>query len=225
MLASLQAWYPNLPLNIPLLRKATAGTGKFCWTPALEAEYLAVKEIMVTQIRLSPYDKEKKLRLIIDGASSLGVGYVLFQYLNDQDPGVANKICDCLSRLCRAVTKTHHYPLPTPRLLPMSKRASVHAKQLETQDPLVADLAVAGAACPAYIAMLNDIENRTPAKELQEDSELRNISGLLKELGTVVMPDGTRLIVRDGTEILVPVGERQRILETLHLTHSLLCEK
>ena len=86
MLASLQSWYPNLPLNIPLLRKATAGAGKFSWTPALEAEYQAVKEIMVTQIRLSPYDREKKLCLIIDGASSLGVGYVLFQYLSDQDP-------------------------------------------------------------------------------------------------------------------------------------------
>ena len=311
MLASLQSWYPNLPLNIPLLRKATAGAGKFSWTPALEAEYQAVKEIMVTQIRLSPYDREKKLRLIIDGASSLGVGYVLFQYLSDQDPakgaviisanssmlseqqagyspidseaialdfacqachywiyyceevvlysdcsglldmiekpicditnkrhqkiltriqnynfksvhipGLENRICDCLSRLCRAVTKTHHYPIPAPRLLPMSKRASVHAKQLETQDPLVADLAVAGAACQAYVAMLNDIENRTPAKDLQEDSELRKISGLLGELGTVVMPDGTRLIVRNGTEILIPVGERQRILETLHLTHS-----
>ena len=45
-----------------------------------------MKEIMVTQIRLSPYDPEKKLRLIIDGASSLGVGYVLFQYLNDEEP-------------------------------------------------------------------------------------------------------------------------------------------
>ena len=135
-------------------------------------------------------------------------------------PGLENKICDCLSRLCRAVTKTHHYPLPAPRLLPMSKRASVHAKQLEIQDPLVADLAVAGAADPQYVAMLNDIENGTAAKDLPEDSELRNISGLLGELGTVVMLDGTRLIVRNGTEILIPVKERQRILETLHLTHS-----
>jgi hypothetical protein len=68
--------------------------------------------------------------------------------------------------------------------------------------------------------MLNDIENGTAAKDLPEDSELRNISGLLGELGTVVMLDGTWLIVRNGTEILIPVEERQRILETLHLTHS-----
>jgi hypothetical protein len=65
----------------------------------------------------------------------------------------------------------------------MSKRASVHAKQLEIQDPLVADLAVAGAADHQYVAMLNDIENGTAAKDLPEDSELRNISGLLGELG------------------------------------------
>ena len=43
---------------------------------------------------------------------------------------------------------------------------------------------------------------------------------MISELGTVVMPDGTRLIVRNGSEILIPVGERQRVLETLHLTHS-----
>ena len=33
MLVSLQFWFPNLPLNIPLLRKATAGSAKFEWTP------------------------------------------------------------------------------------------------------------------------------------------------------------------------------------------------
>ena len=44
----------------------------------MEAEYTAVKEIMVSHIRLSPYDPRKELRLIIDGASSIGVGFVLF---------------------------------------------------------------------------------------------------------------------------------------------------
>ena len=86
MLASLQSWFPNLPLNIPLLRKAAAGNTKFKWNPLLEAEYTAVKEIMVTHIRLSPYDPKKELCLIIDGASSVGVGFVLFQYLDDEKP-------------------------------------------------------------------------------------------------------------------------------------------
>ena len=51
----------------------------------MEDEYAAVKEIVTTQIRLSPYDETKKLRLVIDGASSVGVGFVLFQFLSDQD--------------------------------------------------------------------------------------------------------------------------------------------
>ena len=41
---------------------------------------------MVTQIQLSPYNPEKVLRLLIDGASSIGVGYCLFQFLDDTDP-------------------------------------------------------------------------------------------------------------------------------------------
>ena len=68
MLASLQAWFPSIPLNIPNLRKATAGMSKFSWIKILE------------------YDESKKLRLVKDGASSIGVGFVLFQYLSDQNP-------------------------------------------------------------------------------------------------------------------------------------------
>jgi hypothetical protein len=52
----------------------------------LEEEYEAVKEIVTSQIRLSPYDPDKKLRLVIDGASSVGVGFVLFQFLSDEEP-------------------------------------------------------------------------------------------------------------------------------------------
>ena len=43
MLASLQSWYPSLPLNIPNLRKATAGNAKFIWTDLLEQEYNSVR--------------------------------------------------------------------------------------------------------------------------------------------------------------------------------------
>ena len=55
-------------------------------TDLLEEEYKAVKDIMVSHIRLSPYDPKKELHLIIDGASSIGVGFVLIQYLDDQHP-------------------------------------------------------------------------------------------------------------------------------------------
>ena len=41
---------------------------------------------MCEQIRLSPYDPTKVLRLVIDGASSQGVGFVSFQWIDEEDP-------------------------------------------------------------------------------------------------------------------------------------------
>ena len=86
MLASLQQWNPSVPLEDPLLRRATAGTGKFTWTQDLEQEYQNVKKVVCEQIRLSPYDKTKTLQLVIDGASSQGVRFILFQWIDELDP-------------------------------------------------------------------------------------------------------------------------------------------
>ena len=35
---------------------------------------------------MSPYDPNKRLRLIIDGAKTVGTGFVLCQYLNEENP-------------------------------------------------------------------------------------------------------------------------------------------
>ena len=75
-----------MPLKVPLLSKATAGTAKFTWTQDLEQEYQNVKKVMCEQIRLSPYDPTKTLRLVIDGASLQGVGFVLFQWIDELYP-------------------------------------------------------------------------------------------------------------------------------------------
>ena len=227
LLASLQQWNPSVPLEVPLHRKATAGTAKFTWTQDLEQEYQNVKMVMVEQIRLSPYDPTKTLRLVIDGAFLQGVGFVLFQWIDEMDPSkgaaiinanasmlndnqlsyspieaeciwldftatcctywldsnpsielysdcsgmlnmlkkplcdiqnkrlqeilmrvqyykfntnhipaTSNKITDELSRLCGIVSKTNHTPCDNIRLLPMSKKAEIYRKQLETEVPL-----------------------------------------------------------------------------------------
>lgn len=310
LLSSLQAWFPAIALKIPNLRKATASKTKFVWTQLLEEEYVAVKGVMETQIRLSPYDPSKKLRLVIDGASSAGVGFVLFQWVDEKDPGkgacivaanssmlgenqvgyspidaellaldfaakachywmwacpsvelysdcsglldmlekpianicnrrhmkiltnlmsyrfntchipgVSNKIADALSRLCRRVVQTTHYPAQMPRILSMSKKAAVHTRQLEVLDPMVQDLAEAGAADQDYVQMLTDVENGVSPGDIGEGSELKRVEGVLQHLGTVTLPDGNRLILRNGCEVLVPLSERKRILETLHLDH------
>jgi hypothetical protein len=106
-----------------------------------------------------------------------------------------------------------------PRILSMSKRATVYAKQLEVLDPMVVELGQIGAGDPAYINMLNDIENGVSPRDLHQDSELKRIEGSLAHLGLVTLPDGNRLIVKNGAEVLIPRSERKRILETMHLDH------
>ena len=77
MLSSLQIWNPSLPLNLSRLRKACASKGKIIWDEELEDENRNCMEIMKTRIKLSPYDPNKRLRLIIDGAKTVGTGFVL----------------------------------------------------------------------------------------------------------------------------------------------------
>ena len=65
-----------------MLRKATIGKGKIDWTEEHEAEYQNAMNVMKTRIKLSPYDPKKRLRLIIDRAKTVGIGFVLCQYVN-----------------------------------------------------------------------------------------------------------------------------------------------
>ena len=43
-------------------------------------------KVMQTRIMLTPYDPKKRLRLIIDGAKTVGTGFVLCQYINEDNP-------------------------------------------------------------------------------------------------------------------------------------------
>ena len=53
-------------------KKAAGSRGKVELTQELEAEYQAVLKIMLKQIRLRPYYPTKKLRLVTDGAKTVG---------------------------------------------------------------------------------------------------------------------------------------------------------
>ena len=44
----------------------------------MEKEYNTVRKTMLEHISLTPFDERKTLRLIIDGASTEGVSFVLF---------------------------------------------------------------------------------------------------------------------------------------------------
>ena len=42
-------------------------------------------KIMRKQLKLSPFDPKQKLRLVIDGARTVGTGFLLIQYVDDKD--------------------------------------------------------------------------------------------------------------------------------------------
>ena len=86
MISSLQQGNPSLPLNQSMFRKQTVGKGKIELTDELEVEYQNAIDIMKTRIKLSPYDPTKRLRLIINGGKTVGTGFVICQYINEENP-------------------------------------------------------------------------------------------------------------------------------------------
>ena len=75
-----------MALEIPLIRKATASKGRFIWSDEMQKEYESVRETMLEQIQLTPFDPNKSLRLVIDAASTKGAGFALFQFVDEMDP-------------------------------------------------------------------------------------------------------------------------------------------
>ena len=57
--------------------------GKLTWNSEMHSKYNEITKLMETQIKLSPYDAQKELLLVIDGASSVGTGFVLLQKVKE----------------------------------------------------------------------------------------------------------------------------------------------
>ena len=57
----------------------------FEWTEEMEAEFQFLKKTMKQSLKLSPYNPAQKLRLIIDGSRTVGTGFILIQYINDDN--------------------------------------------------------------------------------------------------------------------------------------------
>ena len=133
--------------------------------------------------------------------------------------GVQNQIADCLSRLCSKVVKSIYSPDEVPRILSISKKASIRRKQLECQDPLVLELGEIVSHCEKYLQCLNYLENRTPVSQMDPNCELRQLTGGINSLSVRTLDNGTRIVVKDDCEILVPTAMRQRMMVQLHKSH------
>ena len=54
---------------------------------------------MKENLKISPYWAEQWLNMVIDGSSTRGIGYVLFQWLNEEDPSQGTTIIQAGSSL------------------------------------------------------------------------------------------------------------------------------
>ena len=86
------------------------------------------------------------------------------------------------------------------------------------EDPLVLAMAEAGSLDPNYLMMCNLVEGRCRSADIPQDSELKQVEGIMEELKVVQMSTGARILVR-GEEVYVPAGERDHMMDVLHLGH------
>ena len=106
-------------------------------------------------------------------------------------------------------------------MLQTSKRAAIRNKQLETEEPLVKKVIW----ILEYLEMLNNIENDTEIQNLPLDSEKRQLLVLRNRMPVVTLDAGTRLIVKDESEILIPRILRRQMLEIciIHIVQMKRC--
>ena len=102
----------------------------------------------------------------------------------------------------------------------MSKKATIRNKQLEKEDPLVMKIAEEANMDLEYIEMMNHIELDTDFDDIAPDCELKQMKEFRDRMSLVTLDGGNRLIVKDKTEIQIPRGQRNQIIETLHFSHS-----
>ena len=99
----------------------------------------------------------------------------------------------------------------------ISKRRALRAKQVETEDPLVAQLVEIGAKDPEYIDMLKAVQEAN--FDVPKESESKKIKDHKESLSIVTLESGHKLIIRNDSEILDPMKAREKMCQTLHFTH------
>ena len=65
----------------------------------MEGEYQSVRKLIKNNLRLSPYDPSRYLNLCIDGSAIHGMGYILFQWVEEKNPAAGATIVSANSSL------------------------------------------------------------------------------------------------------------------------------
>ena len=135
---------------------------------------------------------ERSLQKILERASN-------YSWVPKYIRGKDNRVADALSRLCKEIsTYLFKYERQLPRLMTISTRRALRAKQVETEDPLVAQLAETGAEDPEYIDMLKAVQEEN--FDVPKESELKKIKDHKQSLSIVTLESGDKLIIRNDSE-------------------------
>ena len=87
---------------------------------------------------------------------------------------------------------------------------------LETRDPLVPTISEEGMNDEDYKLMVHNLINNIPAKNVE--GELKVMNSLRNFLSEEELPNGKSVILKDGSEILVPKSLCKQMVANLHYT-------
>ena len=92
-------------------------------------------------------------------------------------------------------------------------------QNLEPVDPRLEKMADNALLDMEYQTMIKYILEETPLHELDRSGELFKLSSERQYLGVWTFSNGSRLVVKNSSEVVVPKGDRQEVLDELHATH------
>ena len=90
---------------------------------------------------------------------------------------------------------------------------------LNTIDPRIGKLAEVRHEDTDYRMMVHHVEQQTEHRNLEENSELKKIGTIMRELGLYECQNGKKLVIRNSQEIIIPNLARKEMLRELHSTH------
>ena len=91
---------------------------------------------------------------------------------------------------------------------------------MEKNDPLVQEIAEEANMDPEYVEMMNYLECDTEINDIAPNCELKQMHEFMDRMSIVTLDAGTRLIVKDETEILIPKCLRKQMEDILHFSHT-----
>ena len=74
----------------------------------MAAEYQETNQLMLTQIKVSQYNLEKALYLVVDGASKIGMGFCILQKGKETDPTKGFLVINALTHFLKKGQKKAH---------------------------------------------------------------------------------------------------------------------